>query len=130
VTAPAAKRPASEKAAADALARLREICLALPETTEKLAWGEPTFRVRERLFVMYTNNHHGDGRLAIWCNAPAGAQHELVAADPKHFFVPPYVGKSGWIGINLNTGLSWPAIASLIAEAHRVTAAKGKGRKR
>ncbi|MBV8520078.1 MAG: MmcQ/YjbR family DNA-binding protein [Acidobacteria bacterium] len=126
----AKKRQASAKTAADALERVRAICLALPDTTEKLAWGEPTFRVHERLFVMFTNNHHGDGRLAIWCNAPDGAQEAIVAADPKHFFVPPYVGKGGWIGINLDTGLGWPAIASLIAEAHRVTAAKGKGRKK
>src|SRR4051812_28887097 len=78
-----------------ALALTRDICLSLPDTEEKIAWGSPTFRVHGRLFVMFTNNHHGDGRIAIWCAALSGAQQDLVAADPKHFFVPPYVGVGG-----------------------------------
>jgi hypothetical protein len=108
----------------DPLAKVREICLALPEATEKIAWGSPTFRVRNKIFVMYGNNHHGDGRVAIWCNATLDAQELLVANDPEHFFVPAYVGGKGWIGIRLDRGLSWKVIASLVKDGYRLTAPK------
>ena len=83
----------------DQLERVRRICLALPETTEQEAWGEPTFRVRKKIFAMFANNHHHDGRIALWCNAPLGVQEMLVRSAPEKFFVPPYVGVKGWIGI-------------------------------
>src|SRR5436309_15827482 len=76
------------------LALVRKICLGLPDTEEKIAWSEPTWRVHGKLFAMFSNNHHGDGRIAVWANAPMGAQQDLVAADPEHFFIPPYVGRS------------------------------------
>ena len=104
------------------LARVRKICLALPEATEKVAWGAPTFRVKNKLFVMFANDHHGDGRIAIWCNAPEGAQEALVSAEPRHFFVPPYVGPGGWIGVRLDTGLDWKSVGALIEQAYRKTA--------
>jgi len=104
---------------AQALARIRRICLALPEATEKVAWGSPTFRVRDRIFVMFVNNHHGDGRLAIWCNADRDAQVAVVDADPRRFFVPPYVGPRGWIGIRLDRRPNWAVVAALIEEGHR-----------
>jgi len=114
-----------------ALALTREICLALPDTEEKIAWGSPTFRVHGRLFVMFTNNHHGDGRIAIWAAAPPGAQLDLVAADPTHFFVPPYVGVNGWVGIRLDTKLAKGAIAALIEQAYRTIEQKrGSAKKR
>jgi hypothetical protein len=100
------------------LARARKICLALPEAHEKIAWGAPTFRVRNRQFAMFLDNHHGDGRVALWCKAPPGAQEILVSADPKRFFVPPYVGPAGWIGIQLNKGV----IAGLLADGYREVA--------
>ena len=83
--------------------RLRRLCLALPEATEKVAWGEPTFRIRERLFAMYADggNHHGSGADSVWCKAPLGVQEMLVRSDPERYFVPPYVGVKGWIGIRL-----------------------------
>ena len=114
------------------LARLRKICLSLPDSEEKIAWGAPTFRVHGKLFAMFVaNNHHGDGRIAVWCNAPEGAQADLVAADPKHFFVPPYVGVGGWVGVRLDTKLATGAIAALIEQAYRTTAEKrAKVRKR
>jgi len=89
---------------ANHLETVRRICLALPEATEKLAWGEPTFRVKGKLFAMYANadNHHGGGRHALWCHAPSGTQEGLVEAAPDRFFVPPYVGKRGWIGVWLD----------------------------
>lgn len=83
----------------DQLERARRICLALPETFEQVAWGEPTWRVNKRVFAMFANNHHRDGRIALWCNAPLGVQEHLVAAEPEKYFVPPYVGVKGWIGI-------------------------------
>ena len=113
--------PARAKAT---LQRVRRICLDLPEATEKIAWGAPTFRVRNKLFVMFMNNHHGDGRVAIWCHAPAGAQQTLVAAEPRHYFVPPYVGPGGWLGVRLDQGIDWSIVGSLIAEAYAQVAPK------
>jgi hypothetical protein len=110
------------------LSRVRRACLALPDTHEKEAWGAPTFRARGRLFVMFVDNHHGDGRLAIWCNAPPGAQDALVASKPKTFFVPPYVGPQGWVGVRLDTGLKWTAVSTRIKEAHRTTASHPRAR--
>jgi hypothetical protein len=72
--------------------RLRAICLALPEAAEKKTWGDATFRVRDRIFVM---EKRGDGRVSVWCKAPEGSQMVLVGADPERFFVPPYVGHKG-----------------------------------
>ena len=116
---------------AQTLARIRRICLALPEATEKEAWGSPTFRVHDRIFVMFHSDHHGDGRLALWCPAPSGAQAALVESDPRRFFVPPYVGSKGWLGITLDRRPSWAVVAALIEEAYRGVAARGgKGRRR
>lgn len=75
---------------------------------------------------MFVDGHHGDGRLAIWCIAPEGAQNVLVASDPERFFVPPYVGKSGWVGVRLDRGLEWEAIAEIVKEAYDVVALKTK----
>jgi hypothetical protein len=85
------------------LDRLRQICLGLPETSERLSHGAPTFFVRgKRAFLMLLTDHHGDGRFAIWCAAPDGIQQLLVEADPERFFVPPYVGHRGWLGVRLD----------------------------
>ena len=108
--------------ASKALARVRKICLALPESSEKEAWGAPTFRVRDKLFAMFVNNHHGDGRIALWCSAAPGSQPALVASDTESFFVPPYVGCKGWLGIRLDRRLDWSIIAELLKEAWRAKA--------
>ena len=101
------------------LARLRELCLALPETSERLSHGAPTFFIREkRAFVMVLTNFHGDGRFAIWCAAPDGLQAMLTEADPERFFVPPYVGHRGWLGVRLDRGLDWDELAGLIEDAY------------
>ncbi|MEA2239440.1 MAG: hypothetical protein QOC81_4164 [Thermoanaerobaculia bacterium] len=113
-----------------ALALVRSICLSLPDSVEKLAWNAPTFRVHGRQFAMFLNNHHGDGKIALWCAAPPGAQQDLVAADPKHFYVPPYVGVGGWVGMRLDTKLRKGAIAAIIEQAYRMIAAKHKAPKR
>jgi hypothetical protein len=119
--APARKPPRSR---AGAFARVRRICLALPEAHEKIAWGAPTFRVRDRQFAMYLDNHHGDGRLALWVKAPPGAQEALVGADPERFFVPPYVGPAGWLGLHLDRGLDWGVVAGLVRDGYLEAAPK------
>lgn len=101
--------------------RVRKIVLALPDTSEKLSHGEPAFFVRGKMFVMVDNHHHGSGHVAVWCNAPEGAQEALVEGDPKHFFRPPYVGTKGWLGVRLDSGLAWPVIADLLKQAHATT---------
>jgi hypothetical protein len=101
------------------LDRLRKLCLALPETTERLSHGAPTFFVRgKRAFVMVLTDHHGDGRFAIWCAAPAGLQAMLVEADPERFFVPPYVGHRGWLGFRLDRALDWDELAGIVEDAY------------
>ncbi|HVV11654.1 MmcQ/YjbR family DNA-binding protein [Amycolatopsis sp.] len=108
----------------DPLDELRKLCLALPETTERLSHGEPTWFVRGRkTFVMFTDHHHDD-RVAFWCAAPAGAQEELVAQEPERFFRPPYVGHRGWLGVYLDVPVDWAEIGQIVAEAYRVVAPK------
>ena len=100
------------------LARIRELCLALPETNERLSHGSPTFFVRDkRPFVMVLTDHHGDGRFAIWCAAPPGIQGMLAGADPEKFFVPPYVGHRGWLGVRLDVELDWNELAGIAEDA-------------
>ena len=101
------------------LARLRAICLTLPETSERQSHGAPTFFIRQkRAFVTVMTDHHGDGRFALWCAAPEGIQAMLVEADPEHFFVPPYVGHRGWLGVRLDRGLHWDEIAGMAEDAY------------
>jgi len=110
-------RIVSRGAAARALVRVRKLTLALPETVEKEAWGRPTFRVKGKMFAMFVDDHHGDGRLALWLQASHDEQQAAVEADPERFFVPPYVGPSGWMGVRLDRGLGWPAVAGLVKDA-------------
>jgi hypothetical protein len=101
--------------------RLRAICLALPEAVEKEAWGDPTFRVRDKIFAM---EKRGDGRCSLWCKAPAGSQMVLVGADPERFFVPPYVGHKGWVGVRLDCKPDWDEVAELVKRSYRLIAPK------
>lgn len=101
--------------------RLRAICLALPEAAEVEAWGDPTFRVRNRIFAMVKQ---GDGRVSAWCKAPDGSQAVLVGADPERFFVPPYVGHRGWVGMRLDRGPDWDEAAAFVRRSYRLTAPK------
>ena len=102
-------------------ARLRSICLALPEATEKEAWGDPTFRVRDRIFAM---EKRGDGRVSVWCKAAPGSQAVLVGADPALFFVPPYVGSKGWVGMRLDASPDWDEVAIIVRRSYRLIAPK------
>src|SRR6266536_6615179 len=107
------------------LERIRAICLALPETSARLSHGAPTFFVRgKRAFVMVLTNHHGDGRFALWCAAPEGMQQMLVDADPERFFVPPYVGHRGWLGVRLDRGIDWDELAGIVEDAYCAVAPK------
>lgn len=108
----------------DPVQRLRELCLALPEATEKEAWGTPTFRVREKIFAMVDDHHHGQERLAVWCKAPPGVQEILINADPKHYFRPPYVGPNGWVGVRIDLPIDWAEIEDLVTQSYRMTAPK------
>jgi hypothetical protein len=102
------------------LDRLRAICLALPEVTEKISHGEPTWFVRKS-FVTFADHHHDD-RLAFWCAAPPGAQEALVAAEPGRYFRPPYVGGRGWLGVWLDVPVDWAEITEIVRDAYRTVA--------
>jgi hypothetical protein len=108
-----------------ALDRLREICLGLPETSERPSHGAPSFFVRDRkCFVMLLDDHHGDGRFAVWCAAPPGNQELLVQADPERFFRPPYVGHRGWLGVMLHGKVDWDEVAGIVEDAFATVAPK------
>ena len=111
---------------ANPLARLRRACLALPEAHEVEAWGEPTFRIRNKLFAMYAapGNHHGGGRPAVWCKAAPGNQVLMVRAEPERYFVPPYVGPSGWVGVWLDRNPDWAEVRMLLRDSYRLVAPK------
>jgi hypothetical protein len=108
------RRPVPHKA----VDRLRAICLALPEVTEKIAHGEPTWRVGGRMFATLDDHHHGADRLAVWLAAALGDQEALVKDDPKRVFVPPYVGHRGWIGVRIDGHPDWRRVATLVRDAY------------
>lgn len=112
--------------ASSPLERVRKVCLALPEAHEVEAWGEPTFRVRNKLFAMYAaaGNHHGDGRSAIWVKSTHVNQDLLLRSDAERFFSPPYVGPSGWVGVYLDRKPDWSAVAEIVRDGWRLTLPK------
>lgn len=101
---------------------VRELCLWLPEAEEFTSHGSPNYRVRGKTFATYAVNHHGDGRVALWLNSSREAQEQYVAAQPGHFFVPPYVGPRGWLGVILDRGVDWQRVAELVREAYEKVA--------
>src|SRR5262249_17065227 len=107
--------------AAALIERGRKIALALPDASEKLSHGEPAF-FRGRMFVTVDNDHHGSGHVAIWCRAESGVQQAFVEAEPRHFFVPPYLGSQGWIGVRLDSGLAWEVVQRFVEQAWREAA--------
>jgi|KBSMisStandDraft_5_1062788.scaffolds.fasta_scaffold1413730_1 predicted DNA-binding protein (MmcQ/YjbR family) len=104
-----------------ALEKLRAICLALPEASEEGGVGNPSFKVRGKIFAM---RHPQEGRMSVWFKAPPGAQGALIHTSPRVFFVPPYVGQHGWVGAWLDIALDWEQLAELIEESYRMTAPK------
>ena len=118
------RRPRSARTppAGKPIDRLRAICLALPETTEKVAWGEPTWRVGGKLFAQLDNHHHGADHLAVWLPAPLGEQESLIFLDRERFFRPPYVGQRGWVGVRIDGRPDWALVATLVKQAYREVA--------
>lgn len=108
------------------MVKIRAICLALPEVTERLSHGTPTWFVRDKsAFVMlWPEGHHHNDFPHLWCAAPPGEQAELIATDPERFFRPPYVGHRGWLGVRLDVKIDWTEIAELCVEAYRTVAPK------
>ncbi|SDD49950.1 MmcQ/YjbR family DNA-binding protein [Auraticoccus monumenti] len=106
----------------EAVQRLRALCLALPEVTERLSHGEPTWFVRDKSVFVMLSNHHHDDRLAFWCACTADERDVLVADDPVRFFRPPYVGHRGWLGVFLDVEVDWDQVADLVTDAYRLIA--------
>ena len=108
------------------LTALRKLCLALPEAHEVETWGEPTFRVKGKLFAMYAHasNHHGAGRHSVWIKATKENQALMIRTQPDRFFKPPYVGPSGWVGVFLDDDPDWEEVAELLRDGWRQIAPK------
>ena len=119
-------RPADRKDDGTQIERLRRLCLSMPGTFEKLSHGEPTFFTPKRVFAMFANNHHGDGHIAVWLPMGPGVQDALVEEAPEIYFRPPYVGPSGWIGVEM-ARVDDQQLGSLIREAFNLMAAKERG---
>lgn len=111
-------------AASVPLERLRALCLALPEATERVSHGEPAWFVRRSPQFVSLSDHHHDDRVGFWAAAPVGAQQDWVERDPNRFFVPPYVGGRGWVGVYLDVEQDWDDIADIIEDAYRAVAPK------
>jgi hypothetical protein len=111
--------------AADPVARLRQICLALPEMTERSSHGEPAWFVQgKKTVVTLDDHHHGGEHLAFWCPAPDGVQQEMVEQEPSRFFRPPYVGGRGWLGVRIDNSPDWDEVAQIVEDAYRMVAPK------
>ena len=108
------------------LTRLRRLCLALPQAHEVEAWGEPTFRVRNKMFATYASpgTHHGAGRPAVWLKSTPTNQSLMIGAAPDRFFSPPYVGPSGWVGVRLDGRVDWDELRELLRDAYLLAAPK------
>ena len=108
----------------DVAERVRALCLALPEATERVSHGAPAFFVRKQFVMLWPQGHHDHGFPHLWCAAPPGAQEELVAAAPGRFFRPPYVGGRGWVGMRLDGDVDWTEVEEVCRDAYRVIAPK------
>ena len=106
------------------LEQLRRIIAEWPETEERLSHGSPTFWGGRKTFASFHANHHGDGRIAVWCKASHEMQEDLVGADADLFFVPPYVGPSGWLGVRLDHDVDWGLVADILERGYRMVAPK------
>jgi len=113
------------------LERLRAICLALPEVSERISHGSPSFFIREKkvLCSFHPNGHHGEHGMSIWAPAPPGVQEQLVEDEPDRFYRPPYVGVRGWIGVRLDRDVDWGEIDGIVRDAYRLVAPKSLSRR-
>src|SRR5580765_7642866 len=117
--------PAARKDNGTQIKRLRRLCLSIPGTMEKISHGEPTFFTPKRVYAMFANNHHDDGHVAVWLPAGPGVQEALIEEAPQIYFRPPYVGSSGWIGVELSA-VDDDQLGALIREAFQLIAAKDR----
>jgi len=115
-------RRAGSKGAKQPIDRLRTIIGAWPETDERLSHGSPTWWGGKKTFATFAENHHGDGRVAVWIKSDPDTQEGLVEANPEIFFIPPYVGPRGWIGVDLAAGADWDVVAGLLEDGYRSVA--------
>jgi hypothetical protein len=106
--------------AEDALVRLRAICLALPQATERVTWDHPNFRVGEKIFTLVSL----DAPISFCCKAPPGAQATLIGADPDRFYIPAYTGPKGWVGMRLADDPDWDEVTFLVRRSYKMTAPK------
>lgn len=105
------------------LGRLRAICMALPQASEKISHGEPTWRAgKGKVFATLDDHHHGAAHLSVWLPAGLGAQEALIESDPKRYFRPPYVGHRGWVGVVLDGKPDWKVVAWLVEQGYRLVA--------
>lgn len=115
----------ARRTADDPVRRLREICLSLPEVTERISHGEPAWFIRgKKTLATLDDHHHGADHLSFWCPAPPGVQAELVEQDPERFFRPPYVGGRGWLGVRIDNNPDWEEIRLILIDAYRLVAPK------
>ncbi|MEM9042842.1 MAG: MmcQ/YjbR family DNA-binding protein [Actinomycetota bacterium] len=114
---------ASSDRGLEALDEVRRICLALPETNERLSHGAPCFFIRDKkAFVYFHEDFHGDDMVSIWCPAPPGVQEQMVEAEPDRFFRPPYLGVKGWLGVRLDVEPDWDEVAEIVEDGFRKVA--------
>ncbi len=103
----------------DLLEQIRRLCLSFPETSERESHGAPAFFFKDKkVFVQYRDNHHGDGRLALWCASTSDVRSMLIQSKPEIYFLPPYVAYLGWIGVRLDRDAEWDEIKSVIGDAY------------
>ena len=103
---------------------VRAICLALPGVSERLSHGAPAFYIGKQFVMLWADGHHDNRFPHLWCAAPPGAQEELTSTEPERFFIPPYVGGRGWIGLRLDCDPDWSEVAVICEEAFRCVAPK------
>jgi phosphoribosylglycinamide formyltransferase-1 len=107
------------------LARLTQICLALPEATRKDMGQHASFLVRKKTFVYYLDDHHGDGIVSICCKVALGGNADLIASDPARFYLPAYIGHRGWVALRLDLGaVDWDEVGDLVVDSYRLVAPK------
>jgi hypothetical protein len=114
----------ADEVAAELAGRLRAICLALPEVTERPSHSAPTWFVQDKksFVTLWAHGHHNNQFPHLWCAAPPGVQADLIAAEPSRIFRPPYVGGRGWLGVRLDGAVDWTEITELCQDAYRVIA--------
>lgn len=109
--------------------KIRKMALSWPDVEERDSHGSPGFFVKKRTFMYFVDNHHGDGNVGLWCNASEGGQEVLVGSDPEHFFIPPYVGCRGWVGVRVG-GLPWGLISDVVKDAYAATSRAAASRRK